>query len=128
MSARKNFNTYKTYFKNENGMVKLKKYFYILRPILACKWVLGKKTSPPMLFSELADMELDERLKPVVDNLLSLKMHTSELGESMQITELNEYIEQNLASLKTAVESLPPEHKTGWDDLNRLFIQILNSK
>lgn len=34
----------------EGDMVKVKKYFYVLRPVLACRWILEKKTPPPMLF------------------------------------------------------------------------------
>ena len=44
-------------------MVKAKKYFYVLRPILACLWILEKGTPPPMLFSELLESQLDEALK-----------------------------------------------------------------
>lgn len=36
-------------------MVKYKKYFYVLRPILACKWIAEKKCPPPVLFSELTE-------------------------------------------------------------------------
>jgi len=115
-------NNYRNYFKGET--VKLKKYFYVLRPLLACKWVLDKKTPSPMLFSELANTELPEGLKLTVDNLLSLKMQTSELGESAQIEQLNEYIEQTLADLKFKIDSLPSERKAGWKDLNRLFIKL----
>ena len=114
---------YKTHFKGET--VKLKKYFYVLRPLLACKWILDKKTIPPMLFSKLADTELNSEIKRVVDNLLSLKMQTSEIGESKHIEKLDKYIEQNLDKLKVEIESLPTEHKANWDDLNKLFLNII---
>ena len=48
---------YREYLKTDE--VKLKKYFYVIRPILACKWILDKKTAPPMLFSELMNECLD---------------------------------------------------------------------
>ena len=38
---------YREYLKTDE--VKLKKYFYVIRPILACKWILDKKTAPPAL-------------------------------------------------------------------------------
>ena len=116
-------NTYRTYFKGET--VKLKKYFYVLRPLLACKWILRDKTVPSVLFSELADTELDKKMKPVVDNLVSLKMQTSEIGENGHIIQLDEYIEQNLDRIKTEIDSLPSERKTDWDGLNKLFTKIL---
>lgn len=39
---------YREYLKGET--VRLKKYFYVLRPLLACKWILAEGTPPPMLF------------------------------------------------------------------------------
>ena len=47
---------YRDYLKGE--LVRAKKYFYVLRPVLACRWILEKQTPPPMLFSELASAEL----------------------------------------------------------------------
>jgi predicted nucleotidyltransferase len=115
-----------TYKKQLNGeFVRLKKYFYVLRPMLACMWILHQKTVPPMLFSELVDIELEEEIKPVVDNLLTLKMQTPEFGERERIPQLDEYIEKNLDSLKIEIDSLPPERKTSWENLNKLFVNIL---
>ena len=37
---------YREYLKGD--IVKAKKYFYVLRPVLACRWVLSKHTPPPM--------------------------------------------------------------------------------
>ena len=51
---------YKEYLKGET--VKLKKYFYVLRPLLACKWILAESTPPPMLFKTLMDKYLDESI------------------------------------------------------------------
>lgn len=36
---------YREYLKGE--MVRAKKYLYVLRPILACKWILDRNSSPP---------------------------------------------------------------------------------
>ena len=43
----------------------MKKYFYVLRPLLAAKWILDKKIYPPMEFSKLLNEELknDEKVK-----------------------------------------------------------------
>ena len=62
---------YREYLKTDE--VKLKKYFYVIRPILACKWILDKKTAPPMLFSELMNECLDDELKPEITNFRTRK-------------------------------------------------------
>lgn len=43
---------YRDYLRGE--MVRAKKYFYVLRPILACKWILEKGTPPPMLLVNIS--------------------------------------------------------------------------
>ncbi|MDD4494913.1 MAG: nucleotidyltransferase domain-containing protein [Eubacteriales bacterium] len=114
---------YREFLKGD--MVKLKKYFYVVRPLLACKWILDKKCPPPMLFTELAETELERDMKPIIDDLLRLKMNTPEMGEGERIDKLNEYIDENLVSLKVTIDALPREHKADWGRLNELFIKIV---
>jgi len=117
-------NQYRIYFKGET--VKLKKYFYVLRPLLACKWILNKKCPPPVLFGELVETELEQDIKPIVDDLLRQKTDAPETGEIKHIGDLNGYIEKNFVSLKAAIDGLPGERNTGWDGLNKLFLSIIN--
>lgn len=107
-------------------MVKYKKYFYVIRPLLACKWILDKHCPPPMLFTELADTELDADIKETVNRLLELKMNTPEMEKGKRIDLLNDYIRRNLMLLKTQIDALPHEHKADWKQLNRLFLDIVN--
>ncbi len=117
---------YREYLKGDT--VKLKKYFYVVRPILACKWILNKKSPPPMLFTELADAELEPDMKPIIDDRIYLKMNTPEIGEGKRIDKLNEYIDENLVSLKTVIDALPGEHNADWGRLNELFMNVLREK
>lgn len=114
---------YREYLKGD--MAKLKKYFYVVRPILACKWILDKKCPPPVLFTELAQAELEPDMKPIIDDLLRLKINTPEMGEGKRIDKLNEYIDENLVSLKVTIDVLPREHKADWNRLNELFLKTV---
>jgi len=107
-------------------MVKAKKYFYVLRPILACKWILLENCPPPMLFSQLVDSVLEDNMKSIVKNLLEIKMKTPEIGEIPMIRELNEYIEINLEELKLRIGNLANENTKNWDELNQLFLNSIN--
>ena len=117
---------YREYLKSET--VKLKKYFYVIRPLLACKWILDKKCPPPMLFSTLVEAELESRIKPVIDNLLHLKKNTPEVEEGKRIDILNEYIDENLISLKAEIDALPNTHRADLGKLNELFLSSLFSE
>ena len=115
---------YREYLKGE--MVKAKKYFYVLRPVLACRWVLGRGTPPPMLFSELADEELPAYLRPEVDRLLDLKMNSPEVKEIPRIDILNEYLDRSIEEIKNTVANSIEDQSNDWDRLNELFLQTIS--
>ena len=117
---------YREYLHGET--VRTKKYFYVLRPILACKWIIKHGTPPPMLFDELAAECLDFEIRPTVDYLLKLKRETPELGEGKRIDILNDYLDYNIESLNTLIADLPQETQNGWEELNSLFLSVLGYK
>ena len=106
-------------------MVKAKKYFYVLRPILACRWILEKGTPPPMLFSELMASQLDEGLKETVYELLELKMNAPEVKMIPRIDVLNAYLDRSIIEVKEMIERLPKEQTHEWEELNELFLSVL---
>lgn len=106
-------------------MVKAKKYFYVIRPILACRWILKKGTPPPMLFSELMESQLDEALKETVYELLDLKMNAPEVKMIPRIDVLNAYLDRSISEVKEMIERLPKEQTHEWEELNELFLSVL---
>ena len=116
-------NNYREYLKSD--MVKLKKYFYVLRPILACRWILEKQTPPPMLFSALAEACLDESMVPAVNDLLRRKMETPELGLGPRIDIINEYLDASIEEVESLIQQLNDNEEANWDELNKLFLQTL---
>lgn len=116
---------YQEYLQGEQ--VRLKKYFYVLRPILACKWILDKHCPPPMLFSELMEEELEPTLKPLVEQLLEQKKNSLEIGKGPQIPELNQYIEQTLKALQQNIMLINCDGPKGWEQLNHLFLKAIKA-
>ena len=114
---------YREFLKGD--MVKAKKYFYVLRSILACRWIFENGTPPPVLFSELFESQLEEQLKDTVRDLLDIKMNTPEVKMVPRIDELNEYLEYSMVEIKKKIESLPKEQVREWDELNELFLSVL---
>ena len=107
--------------------VRLKKYFYVLRPILAAKWILGEKCASPMLFDTLVEAELEESMKPVVSRLLAIKKNTPEMGYGVRLTEVNEYIDRKLEEIQTAAKTVEDSRRE-WDEINQLFLKILGNR
>lgn len=117
---------YREYLKGD--LVRAKKYFYVLRPVLACQWILDWGTPPPMLFSELLKAELPVELIDVVNQLLELKMNSPEVKLVKRISEINEYLDESIPSIKRAVRLLEDSLTPDWNELNQLFLQSLEWK
>lgn len=114
---------YREYLKRD--MVRAKKYFYVLRPILACRWILEKGTHPPMLFSELMASQLPERLRDDVNRLLELKMNSPEVREIPRIEKLNEYMDSSIDEIKNILQSMEEIKTPDWQELNDVFLREL---
>lgn len=114
---------YREYLKGET--VRLKKYFYVLRPLLACKWILAEGTPPPMLFRTLMKKYLDEEIKPDVEKLLNMKINTPEIGVGKRMDRINDYLERNIEEIEKIISELPTEDARTWDELNELFLSLL---
>ena len=114
---------YREYLRGEE--VRLKKYFYVLRPILACEWIIKEGTPPPMLFSELSEAMLPHELKDTVNDLLRKKAETPELGTGRRIDVLNDFIDRRLADMEATVSTLPDREEISWERLNEAFLRIV---
>lgn len=113
---------YRTYLQGDEA--RIKKYFYVIRPLLAAKWVIDKKTQPPMLFSELLDAELPEHLRAVIDDLLERKQKMPEMGVASKIKALDEFIESELIAIKKAADE-EDTVKNGWEILDEYFYRLV---
>lgn len=75
---------------------RLKKYFYVLRPLLAIRYIEARDEPPPIEFSRLVEAVSPNEIKPAIARLLELKKNSSELGLGPPITEINEFIASEL--------------------------------
>ena len=67
---------------NAEGGIKIKKLFYVIRPLLAAKWCLERNTIAPMSIMPLMDLLPDEMKKA----LQALILHKSTAPEGLMIT------------------------------------------
>jgi predicted nucleotidyltransferase len=92
--ARRNFHQYL-----QGDEVRLKKYFYVLRPLLAVRWVEAGKGVPPMRFAELlAGSELDAQLRLEIDDLLARKQRAGEAQYGARLPRLHAFIADEIES------------------------------
>ena len=107
------------------AVVPLKKYFYVLRPLLAARWVAKTGDAAPVEFEKLLTLLQGE---PVVlsevHKLLEKKRNTPELGRSAAVPILNEFIESELDDEpgEIPMKSRSPQVI---EQLNELFHNVL---
>ena len=109
-------------------MVKAKKYFYVLRPLLAAKYILRTGKIPPIEFGELRREELPEELNESVDYLLNIKVNNPEIKKIRPMIKINEFLEKEHVSLQLLADTVEDDRNKEWDDLNKLFISLVNRR
>ena len=124
------FNMAKSNYKFlKNDIVKFKKYFYVLRPILACKWLIQRQSPPPMEFEKLVDTQIyDNEVNSIVLDLIEMKRTSFEDANIKKINILNEYIENHFAilnNISNTVKELPNRIEKSYTELDKLFYDIL---
>ncbi len=116
---------YKTYLQTEN--VRVKKYFYVLRPILACDWIKQNNTMAPMEFRTLLDSQItDYSVKNEIENLLTRKIAGDELKEEPKINILNDFLENKIKYYNNYLKLIDTSIQPNTSSLDQLFKHTLN--
>ena len=117
--------TYKGFLTED--MVRYKKYFYALRPLLCCNWIERYHAVPPMEFESLLalfdrhDDYLTIELYEAIRELLARKTKTEEKDLNPQMPEIIDFIREECGRQKQISESVPDDHRHDYGELNKAF-------
>jgi hypothetical protein len=110
---------YRDYLQGQEVWVK--KYFYVLRPLLAANWIEQGLGIVPTDFNILVEkLVVEPRLRRAIERLLAAKRSGAELDRGPRIAPISEFIERELSrweSYQAGYESRPVSS----DKLNELF-------
>ncbi len=108
----------------QGDAVWVKKYFYVLRPVLACLWIERGLGVVPTEFDLLVKRIVKNRaLQKAIENLLAQKKEGRELDNGPRIPEISDFIDSELSRL-SAENQRPPNAKDP-GTLDSLFVDIL---
>lgn len=111
----------------QDERVRIKKYFYVLRPVLACEWIQRYGVMPPMAFDVLVERLIprDTELWRVIAQLLARKKAGDELDYEPQLKPINAYLEARLQELERVAASQAAADAKLDDRLDELFRETL---
>lgn len=114
---------YRDYLKGDE--IWLKKYFYVLRPLLAVKWIEAGLGPVPVEFEKLVDRLIENpELKREIDKLVAAKREGEELDRGPRNAPISNFIESELERLEqTSVNQ--PAAKPDPERLNAFFREAL---
>ena len=106
--------------------IKLKRYFYAIRPLLALQWINERQLLPPMNLQHLlCGVTISTEIRGAILDLVLRKQTTPELGKGPRIAILENWIGESLASLDPQAHTHVRNAQSGaLEDANALFVRI----
>ncbi len=115
---------FKEYLQGE--VVRIKKYFYVLRPILAMQWIEQNKGVVPMEFETLVnELVANPELKIAIHKLLEDKRIGFESDYLPRIEVISSFIEGELARFQNMSQEFK-KSESNYHLLNPFFLKVLN--
>ncbi|MCA9758023.1 MAG: nucleotidyltransferase domain-containing protein [Candidatus Eisenbacteria bacterium] len=106
--------------------VTAKKYLYVVRPLLATRWVLEGRGLPPVRFETvLANMEIDPALRLALEELIRRKRTQAEKDAESRIPAIDDFCQKETAHLSELVREVPHESRCDADQFSREFRALL---
>lgn len=110
----------------EMDRVRLKKLFYVIRPVTSCMWIEKYKTITPMNLQEMMrGLELDNGIRKLIDEYTIIKAGSTESDTVSKPKELIEFLEQKLNYFDGYVKSMYNDKNRDASDLNEFFQRTL---
>ena len=109
---------------SDSGEGRLKKFFYVLRPLLAASWVAERQTLPPMTFEALLVM-LNEDIRPSIHELVARKREVDEAYVTTLPDAVRTYVQNTFHALEAADLARTPQLDAA--DLDAYFRHSIRS-
>ncbi|AVK47579.1 hypothetical protein AXY43_05805 [Clostridium sp. MF28] len=102
--------------------VNIKKLFYVIRPILSCMWIENFNTIPPMnLQAMMKEVKMDDKVKTIIEELVTIKADRIESDTIKQPTELMEFLRDKLEYYYSYAKNIKTEKERDSSILNEFF-------
>jgi len=106
--------------------VRIKKYFYVLRPLMACRWIDTYQTMAPMeLHKLLAGLKIEADIRAEIDRLMERKLISTEFDIEPIDHQLYQYFNETIAYYEDEIRFLPRKDHPEKAALDALFCTMV---
>ncbi|WHY87052.1 nucleotidyltransferase domain-containing protein [Neobacillus novalis] len=117
-------NNFREYLQGEE--VRIKKYFYVLRPVLVAGWIEKNNEFPPLEFSILVNHLVPEgSLMNEINTLLKRQLDGEELDKEPKIQVINQFLNEEIKRLREYANTLNNDIPNFTPKLDLLFRHTL---
>lgn len=112
-----------------DAQVRLKKYFYVVRPLLSLGWVVAHGTPPPMMITALLQsVPVPGETRAAIDRLLEQKRSTPEIGRGERVAAIDSWALDRLSEWNPSALDIPDsprkDARRAADELYRRIIGV----
>lgn len=108
--------------------IKIKKLFYVIRPILSCMWIENFNTIPPMnLQAMMKEVKIDNKIKEIIYELVIVKADSIESDTINPPKELMKFLKDKLEYYYDYVKGINTERERDSKALNEFFNRTLRA-
>ncbi len=87
----------------------LKKYLYVLRPLMAVRWIERELGPVPIEFQKLVDATIEDgSVREAIGRLVAAKVAGAELARGPRIEAISAFVESELARTRTVAVTVEP--------------------
>ncbi len=110
----------------QTSTVRLKKFFYTLRALLACRWIAASGQQPPTAFVRLCEAEwVSDSERAMIDGLLQAKQQSNESDASDLPLGVMDWLHKELANAAEAATRVRSAADLGVEPLNELLRELV---
>lgn len=112
---------------NAEQGAKLKTWFYVLRPLLAAKWIRDQATVPPMEFAPLMLAGCHDNMQQLLSDLIAQKAQLDESATLPIPADIESYARALYTELDADRANIPQHAREGWEALDASFLSWTSS-
>ena len=111
----------------EDDRVRIKKLFYVIRPLFVCMWIEKYESIPPMNLQEMMEkFSDDDRVYYIINDLIEYKSGCTEKDIIEAPTKIIEFVERKIKYYDTYVKEINQDKKIDVTRLDTFFANAVS--